>query len=232
MNQSLSGLLAACVAIGLLGCGAATVDVTRRAGAAAKPRVVLVRDFAVTPDDVRLDRSPTKSLERGGRSVSEEEVRIGRAVADALSRHLVEELRSAGIQAERFTDASAIDRDTLVVMGQFLSVDEGSRAKRSLVGFGLGASKLHTHVEAWYGGRLVAEAETSSRSNLKPGLAVMLPAGAAAGTLAVTAAVASAATVGSETVSTTIEAEARRTAKAIGQEIRSAYQRRGWLEDR
>ena len=96
-------LLGLSVAI-LFGCAKALVVPIQAVGEGLpKPDHIAVYDFAVTPDDVQLDRGAGPEMIRNvmGKSQTKEEVRVGRAVAKALSEKLVYELRSKGITAYR-----------------------------------------------------------------------------------------------------------------------------------
>lgn len=225
--------------LGLLlaaGCAKATTTSMQLAPEGVpRPDRVLVYDFAVNAGEVTLDRGlgPRLAREGGAATQTEEELRIGRAVAEALARHLVEELRGLGIEAARATGGPLPTDITVSITGRFLSIDQGDRTKRTLVGFGLGGSEVRTWVQIYQSAgartRLLAEGETVTESNMKPGLGVMLPVGAVAGTLATTAVVAGGLTVLSEAALATVEADAKRTAKDIAERVAGYYRRHGWL---
>jgi len=62
-----------------------------------------VHDFAVSPDEVKLDRgfSPKIADMVNGKSRTEQEKVDGRKVAKALAGKLLEEIRALGLPAER-----------------------------------------------------------------------------------------------------------------------------------
>jgi hypothetical protein len=225
----------ACVVLVALAsaCAPTTVQQTKRAGALPKPDRVLVRNFAVTQEDVALDRGigPTIARDAQGEITGDQQVDVGRAAARALAQELVEKLRDAGIPAERSSGRPSLTPSTLVITGKFLTIDEGNQTVRTLIGFGAGASEVRTRVQAWMDDQLVAEAETEARSGRKPGAAVTLGAGAAAGTAATAAAIAAGTTTASELLLTSVEADARRTARELADRIIRAYRERGWLAD-
>jgi len=224
-------LLLAALASLSLACPKSEVEVTQRAGPLPRPDVILVRDFAVTPDDVKLDKGLTASigLQIEGRTQSEEQIRVGRQAADQLAAKIVDALNERGINAARGRGRPVITQNTVILVGEFLTVDEGSRTARLIVGFGLGATELRTRIEAYRAGQRIAAAETLSKSGAKPGAAVTLGVGAAAGTAATAAAVAAGTATASEVFSANVEADIRRTADAIADQIRDAYRERGWL---
>lgn len=229
-----SRIVPALAALALLAaCAPTSVTQTRKAGVLPQPDRVLVRDFAVTLNQVELDSGfgPTVWREAAGEVGGSEEQKIGRAASNALAAALTEKLVKAGIPAERSRGRAALTPRTLVIAGKFLTVDEGSQTMRVLVGFGAGASEVRTRAQAWMNGQLVAEAETTARSGKKPGAAVTLGAGAALGTAATAAAVTTAATAGSELFLTSVQADARRTGEEIADRVIRAYRERGWLAD-
>ncbi|RIL07740.1 MAG: hypothetical protein DCC71_01895 [Proteobacteria bacterium] len=219
--------MAVCVA----GCASTTVTQTRRAGALERPDRILLRNFAVTMSEVELDRGlgPTIARDAQGELASARALTIGRAASNALAEELVAKLRDAGLPAERSTGRVALTPTTAVIAGKFLTVDEGNQTMRTLVGFGAGASEVRTRVQVWMDGQLIAEAETDAKSGKKPGAAVTLGAGAAAGTAATAAGVAAGTTGVSEIFLTSVEADAKRTAREIADRILRAYLERGWL---
>jgi hypothetical protein len=219
----------------LLGCGAATVTPTRVASESlAKPDRVLVSNFAVTPDDVDLDRGVGPHVMRaaGSETQTDEEIQVGRVVAQKLTESLVQELRAQGIPASPATEAAPAGPTTASIKGRFQRIDQGDRTMRTLVGFGLGASQVRTYVQIFQGAgpemRLVAEGETSTQSNLKPGLGPMLGLGAVTGGLAVAGAVGGTATIANEAVFATVQQDAKRTATQIAERIGDYYRRQGW----
>jgi hypothetical protein len=225
--------LCATLAVLAIGCASTDVKQTRRAGQLEQPDRILVRNFAVTLKDVDLDRGigPTIWRDAQGEVGSGDEQRIGRAASNALAEELVAKLREAGLPAQRSTGRPELTPTTLVITGKFLTVDEGNQTMRTLVGFGAGASRVSTRAQAWMDGQLVAEALTDAKSGRKPGAAVTLGAGAAAGTAATAAAVAAGTTSVSELLLTTVEADAKRTARELADRIVLAYRERGWLPD-
>ena len=158
-------------------------------------------------------------------------MKIGHAAADALAEELVKELNDKQIPAVRGDRSTRISSTTAIIVGQFQTLDEGNQTLRTLVGFGLGGSEVRTHVEAYQGGMLISEADTSANSGYKPGAGVTLGIGAAAGTAATAAAVAAGTTTVSELFMTSVNAGARRTAREIADKIEESYEKRGWLPD-
>ena len=64
----------------------------------------------------------------------------------SLPSELVKEILTLGMPAEHADRWHPPGIGNLLIMGEFISMDEGSKAKRMLIGFGAGASSLQTHV--------------------------------------------------------------------------------------
>ncbi|MGH6944725.1 MAG: hypothetical protein ACREH6_10965, partial [Geminicoccaceae bacterium] len=79
---------------------------TETAGAMLpRPTVVIVEDFTVSPDEVKLDEGVSGEVRRiveGGHAPSrtEQELDAGRQVADAIANNLVVEIRDMGRRAD------------------------------------------------------------------------------------------------------------------------------------
>ncbi len=219
----------------LVGCGRTEVrTLVTYPGELPKPDRVLVYDFALKPDDVSLDGAIGKRLVHllDGESKTEEELKVGKAVANALSEKLVMEIRDLGLPTERATGASPLSGNTLLIKGQFLSIDQGNRLRRLVIGLGVGGTEVKTLVQVYeataVGQRLVEEFDTTAKSSRKPGMAGPMGVGAAAGRAA-----ASAALSGGLGVATahrqSVEADAQRTAREVARRLAHFFAGQGWL---
>ncbi len=226
-------LAAAALSI-LVGCAPTTVRSTGVPAATAplpKPERVVVHDFAVSLDDIKLNTGPAARLRRTlGRSPqSEAQAEVGRQVAAKFADELVKAINELGLPAERAPRGTSVPDRTLAVDGQFVSIDEGNRARRLVIGFGAGGTEVTAHVQVYMGRPagplLVQELEAKGESSKKPGAAVTMGAGAAIGA---GAAVGGAAAGGLETQAG-VEADARRTAKALGKQLGELFERQGWI---
>jgi Domain of unknown function (DUF4410) len=213
------------------GCAKAEVEPTMRtASTLPKPDMLIINDFAVNPGDVKLDRGmmATAMRDDGNRVPNAEESQVGRLVAEKLASTLVEELREVGIVAVRAGPAIQPSASSIILNGTFLTVDQGNQSERVWIGFGMGGSELRTRIQALQAGHLIAQADTSTKSGLKPGMLTSAGASAAAGT-GTAVAVGAVSTGVSEGFMATVEADARRTAKEVARKIRKGYQDRGWI---
>jgi uncharacterized protein DUF4410 len=218
----------------ITGCARTNIqDVSMDTGRLAKPERILVYDFAVSPDQVTLDRAIGARLARltGGTPTTEDELKVGQAVASALSEHLVSEIRQFGIPVERASGTPAVTGRMLSIQGQLLAVDEGNRLRRLVIGLGAGATAVKADVQAYETTqgerRLIEEFDATVKSGRKPGMAeTMGAAGVARG-----AAVAGAGDVTSEFVQS-VEGETRQMAKEVAEKLRQLFVRQGWIGSR
>jgi hypothetical protein len=205
-------------------------------GQLPRPEVVLVYPFATSPEDVRLDSSPTVAgaWKLEGVSASDEKRAVARKVADAVADRLVEKIQAMGLRAARASGPPAPDSaPVLTVTGHFLAIDQGSRAARVTIGLGAGRSDVTTDVQVSMvsedGRRVVDQFQVDAKSGRRPGAAETLGAGAAAGTLATAAVVTAAASVGSEAFGDDVDADARRTADKIAGMLGDFFAQNGWV---
>jgi len=221
---------------GMAACARTSVEsLNERAVGLPKPQLVVVHDFAVTPGDVALDSAIGQQLIRTVRETpaTEQELKTGREAARIVSENLVKEINKLAIPTVHAATATPSAGPTLVVDGQFLSVDEGNRTQRMVIGFGAGASEVRTLVQIYEttndGRRLVEDFYTTVKSSLKPGMGPMRGAlGAAAGRAAASAA----ASTGAEVVgmrSQTVEADAKHTADEIAKVLKKFFADQGWV---
>ncbi|HXK25426.1 MAG TPA: DUF4410 domain-containing protein [Myxococcota bacterium] len=229
----------AAVLLGLaLGCASTNVATTQQYGGTNLPRPerILVYPFATSPDEVKLDWSPTMQGWRlEGETATQEEKKVGHDVAQALASKLVSKIQALGLPAEIASGAPVADTGAPVVTidGQFLSINEGNRAERVVIGLGAGRSDVKTAVQVYemFGGgqRLLDQFEIDAKSGRKPGAAETLGAGGLAGHLAVSAAVTAAGTVGSEAFGDNVDADAERTAAKLANALSTFFVRQGWI---
>ena len=228
---ALVGLALAAVA----GCARTSVqDVQVRATGLPKPQMIVVHDFAVSPGGVALDTAIGARLMDMASSTPEsaEQLKVGQAVAAVVTENLVKEIRKFGIPAEPAATAASVAGPSLSIEGQFLSVDQGNRLRRMVVGFGAGASEVRTLVQVYEttpeGRRLVEDFYTTVKSSRKPGLGPMVGVGAAAGR-AVTSAAVSAGVGVATSFSQTVEGDGKHTAEEIAKVLKKFFVEQGWI---
>jgi len=225
-------LISGLIAIGL---GCASASVTTKPGPAdgamlLRPSVVYIYDFAVSADDVVIDTLGADFMSEGEK-LSEEE-RQAYATANALSEAIVAELRKVGINARRANDGDIPPLHALVLKGQFITINEGSRFKRMAIGFGAGSSELRANVQAYQaterGLRRIAEAEAEASGSKMPGMAVPVAGGAVMGSAATSAVISGGMNIAKETRGA-MNPDAQRMAEKIAERAKAFYERQGWL---
>ena len=132
-------------------CGPASVQrVSGPSGALPRPDRILVYDFAVTPDEVRLDSGLSTQLGQlfgGGQNPGTS--RTAEEMANAVANALVKELNQYGLPAERALSAPSAGGRLLMIKGQFVSIDEGNRTERVLIGLGAGRTGVQASVQVY-----------------------------------------------------------------------------------
>jgi hypothetical protein len=221
--------------LGVSSCGRTSVEnVDVRATALPRPQLVVVHDFGVSADAVALDRALGARVLEAVKNEPEIQAhrKVGEEVAKVLTETLVKEIGKLGIPAVAAANATPVAGPSLQIEGQFVTVDEGNRLRRAVIGFGAGASEVRTMVQVFEttneGRRLVEDFYTTAKSSRKPGFGPMAGAGAAVGTAATSAALS--AGVGVATAhSQTVEGDAKNTADEIVKVLKQFFAEQGWI---
>ncbi len=123
-----------------LGCASSGITPAVQATGESIPRptVLLVYDFAVGPNDVVVETLGHQFQKEATKRSKEEETAY--ATTHSLSEQLVAKLGERGIAAERAEDSRVPPLHALVLKGQFLTIEKGSRFKRMVIGFGAGST--------------------------------------------------------------------------------------------
>src|SRR5262249_5986641 len=173
----------------MAGCARTSVqDLQMTAPGLPRPQLILVHDFVTSPSAVSLDRGIGARLLRMAQEqpIASDEEKIAQEVARIVTENLVKSINALGLPAQPGTIGTPpVAGPVLAVEGQFLSVDQGNRAQRMMIGFGAGASEVRTLVQIYEttadGRRLIEDFYTTVKSSRKPGLGPVAGAGAAAG---------------------------------------------------
>ena len=218
-------------------CARTSVDnVSSRAIGLPKPQLIVVHDFGVSAGDVALDSGVGARLKLMMRETpaAEEELKIGREVARIVTENLVKEISKLGLSAAPAATAGSgpVSGPTLSIEGHFVSVDEGNRLRRMVVGFGAGASEVRTLVQVYEttpeGRRLVEDFYTTVKSSIKPGMGPMAGVGAAAGRAATSAMVSGGVGIATER-SQGVDGDAKHTAEEIAKTLKKFFVEQGWI---
>lgn len=222
--------------IAVLGCASTKVTdrETYQGKRLARPDRILVHDFAVTAAGLPKWSEAHDRVAAPSKPNTAEEIETGRQLGAQVAAELVAKIREMGLPAVRAAGQPAPTNGDIALVGYFASIDEGSRMKRVVIGFGTGAAELKTQVEGYLmtesGMRKLGSGGVESGGGGKsPGVVVPLIVTVATANpigLAVGGAVKA---QGELSGRTTIEGTAKRTADAIAEELRKAFQRQGWI---
>ncbi len=237
VSSASAGLAMAAIALMVMaGCArVSTEHVQKSIDVLPRPQLILVHDYRVSPDEVQLDSALSSRVKRAvkGTPKTEDQLKVEQEVSRVLTTTLVDEIRKLGIPADSATMASPVAGPILSIEGQIVSIDEGNKAKRLVIGLGSGASEVRTltqvhEVTSADGDHLVEDFYTTTKSSRKPGLGPMAGMGAAAGLAA--SHVAAAGGVGVATsLSQTVEADVKHGAKQIAKELAKLFVEQGWI---
>jgi hypothetical protein len=225
--------------IGLLlgSCAASQVRVRREVAdhGVPKPQRVLIYNFTVNPGEVRENSG---FFAKVGRSLTdanqvEEQVRIGREVADVLATELTEKIAALGLRPLRADANMPVTEDSVLVTGRFVKIDEGNRLRRNAIGLGLGQSSLDSEVRVMAptrsGLRELIAFEAHADSGALPGAAILGPAGAAAGAGTAAVVATNVAAGAAKTYRSASAQLATQMADKIVAELAQYFARQGWI---
>jgi hypothetical protein len=203
-----------------------------------RPDVIMVYDFAASPEEVKLDTGLSAELmqkyqQHKGMSPTAQEIKLGHKVAEAVADELVKKIRSYGLWAERGFGYPHGKGKVLMVKGQFVSIDQGNRTERVAVGLGAGRSDVQANVQVYeltpQGLQQVDSMRADAKSGYKPGMAEMMGAGAIAGHLLMSTVVSGAVAGASEMTSATVEADGKRMADKIAADLGNFFVNQAWI---
>lgn len=229
-------LLACGLLLAVGGCAKTVVRPQMESAAArgSRPEQVIVYNFAISEDEVKEGQGLLAAKNLSVDTEAEREQAIGANVADVLARDLASGLLELGMPTRRAKRGTTIPENALLVDGYFVNVDEGNRARRLVIGFGAGASKVDTQVRVYQatgtGRRKLLEFSTHADSGKMPGAAVTLGAGAAAqGGVTAGAAVANVAVAGVKTYRSEVERMAGKSAEQAVAYLSEYFAKQGWI---
>jgi len=190
-----------------------------------KPAKILVYDFAVNPDDVKVDKLQSmrpRHLITGDKKPDA----VAASAGKKFSMELVKALAKTGIPVEHVAVDAAAAEDQMVVQGSFTSLKEGNKAERDTIGMGLGGADLHAtvdvHVKSGADMVLLSQFTTDTKPGANVGSAVPVAVG-----------LNPAAVVAKSTVMDrrkTLNAYASKSADATAKEILKSMAAQGWIK--
>lgn len=159
--------LAPFVLIGLL-TGCASVSVTEstftpKSGKLTLPPKILVTPYTYAEGALRVDRE--------GEKLSTFQEELSAQMADRMVTRLTTFIAPAMVVEK---DGVKPPEKAWVIEGEFTRINQGSRALRSIIGFGLGGTKMEATTKVYLAGRsgkreMIALIRTSGGSNAQPG---------------------------------------------------------------
>jgi hypothetical protein len=227
---------AVCVITMALGAGCASTQVTNRERLVnekmPRPGQIWIYDFTASPADVPADSAYAQAA-APSTPPTEEEAALGRELGIGIAAQLVNEVRAMGMPAELGTPGTKPQVNDIVIRGYFVSIEQGSAAKRVTIGFGSGGSELSTAVEGYQmtaqglrklgSGTIAAEGSKGPGASL--GAASWLVTGSPVG-LIVGGGVK---VYGEASGSSKVEGRAKQTAKEIADVLKTRFQEQGWI---
>ena len=199
------------------------------------PSRILVYDFAVSPSEVSSDSVAAGRLSSAGDDPQSNAQRqqLEHQIADVVANRVVAELQELDLPAMRWRGPAPAGNNIYTLEGQFLTIDEGNAMQRMIIGFGVGGTELRVLVQAYRinAGRkeLLGEAEVSSESSSRPGLAATLPVGSAISGIATAATVQTGVGLVTE-MNTDVREGAEDTAEAIIDLLEPRMEDQGWFD--
>jgi hypothetical protein len=237
--RAITGIMASLTLVLLAGCAPTNVQQTsENTGALPRPDRILVYDFAVSPDEVKLDEGLSAEIKQRYENEqytnrTPEELKVGHTVAYVVADELVKKIQSYGMWAERATGSPSHEGNTLIIKGQFLTIDEGNRAERVAIGFSAGRTNVQADVQVFElttGGKQQVETfDASGESASKPGMAEMMAVGLLTHHLLTSTLVSGTVAGVSEAKFDTVEDDGRRMADKIAADLGQYFVSQGWI---
>lgn len=228
------------ILLALAGCASTDVETTAqyKGSRLARPSQVIVAPFTALAQDVRLDQGVGARVARAveDEPANQAELQAARAAQAALQTALVQALRAKGLPAEAGRAENA-HGTAMLVQGQIVSLDEGNRTRRTLIGFGAGRSSMTSEVQLFHvAGRAAPQFlesfEAVTAGPRTPGLALPLGAGAAAGHAGLSAVVGGTVQGTSEVRRAQSNPDAQRLAEAVAERVAGFAAGQGWIPPR
>src|SRR5918996_4258065 len=148
----------------------------------ARPDHIIIHDFTANPADVPATSAFAAQL-ADAPPLTPEEAELSRKLGAEVAKELVADLQGMGLPAVLAADQPTPQVNDIVIRGYFVSVDQGSAAKRVLIGFGTGDAELSTAVEGYQmtaqGLRQLGRGDVRSGGGKMPGVILPLAVGAA-----------------------------------------------------
>jgi hypothetical protein len=221
--------------LAVAGCGSTKVTMrdTYQGAKIPRPDRIVVFDFATNTAGLPAWSDAAQQFGQQASMGSPEDQETGRELGIQIARELVTQIRALGLTAVTNSAATAAQPGDGMLIGYFAGVEEGSRGKRVMLGFGAGATDLKTYVEGYLmtenGPRKLGSGATDSGGGKTPGL--LLPIAVVAATANPIGLVVGGGmhAYGELSGKNTVQAAAKETAELLGKELEAAFKRHGWI---
>jgi hypothetical protein len=229
--------LAACLFAIAMAAGCASTKISDReelvTSQQPRPHHIYIYDFIYSADGVPPESALAGQVIDAPAATPEQE-REGKALGDQIAAELVQEIRAMGMPADIATQFTRPEVNDLILRGYFISMQQGSEAKRIAIGFGSGESELKTVVEGFQqtttGLRKVGSGTLDSGGSKTPGAALGLATFAATANPAGLIVSSGMKIYGEESGSSKVTGRAKATAKEIAKVLKQRFQEQGWIE--
>jgi hypothetical protein len=190
-----------------------------------KPEKILVYDFAVNSDDVKVDKIQAmrpRNLITGSKNPDS----VAAGAGKKYYQELTKALGKTGIPVEHVAIGTPPTNNAMVIQGAFTSLQEGNKTERDTIGMGTGSAEVQTkvdvHLKTSDSTVLLSQFQTDTSAAKGVGSVVPVAVG-----------MNPAAAMGKSTITDrkkTLNAYASRTADATAKEIFKSMAAQGWIK--
>ncbi len=227
--------LAGC-AIGLLA-GCASTKITNREQLVTeqlpRPGHIWVYDFVATRADVPANSVLAGETDLDTSPQTAEQIATGRELGAQIAAQLIEQIDAMGMPAAPAGPGTVPQINDIVIRGYLLSVKEGSAAKRVAIGFGSGASELHTLVDGFQmtpqGERKLGSANVDAGGGKTPGAALGAATFLATANPAGLIISSGMKVYGEASGKSKVSGRAKATATELAKELKKRFQHQRWI---
>lgn len=198
------------------------------------PSKIVLHDFDVPSEIITIDHSAAANIlgngplarRRGTAGQDQDPAAVAQSVQSQFSETLLSNLQKTPIPITRSPLGANPDEPagTLIIRGDFTTVQQGNKTARIMIGLGRGASDVQAHVIISLltptGPLLLSEFDVNSASGKKPGAAATMGIGSAATGVAAS---------GGTDHKATVEGDTSRLANAVAKEVRNIMTAQQWL---
>ncbi len=197
-----------------------------------RPDRILVYDFIADPADMPADSALAGQFIPDSPRTAEQ-MQAGHQLGAQIADELVAQIREMGLPAVHGLSGTPPRVGDILIRGYLVSIDEGSTAKRMLIGFGAGGSKLETVVEGYQmtarGLRKLGSGTVESGGSEGPGTAAPAAVTTATGNPVAVIVTGGMKIYGEASGSSQLEGRAKATAKEIADVLKTRFEQQGWI---